>query len=66
MKSKKDLKIQIPKVDITTLHYSIFKYETVPMMKKKYKDKTRNELYIIYNRLWMDEKNKNPVNIVIS
>tara|TARA_B000000477_G_scaffold111563_1_gene105783 strand:+ start:263 stop:457 length:195 start_codon:yes stop_codon:yes gene_type:complete len=61
MKSKKDLKIIIPKVDIDSLHYSIFKYETIPMMKKQYKNKTNDELHIIYNKLWIIERNKNPV-----
>lgn len=61
MKSKKDLKITIPNVDIDNLHYSIFKYETIPMMKKQYKNKTNNELHIIYNKLWIIESNKNPV-----
>ena len=61
MKSKKDLKITIPNVDIDSLHYSIFKYETVHMMKNKYKNKTKDELHIIYNKLWIIERNKNPV-----
>lgn len=61
MKNKKDLKITIPNVDIDSLHYSIFKYETIPMMKKQYKNKTSNELHIIYNKLWSIESNKNPV-----
>ncbi len=61
MKSKKDLKITIPNVDIDRLHYSIFKYETVPMMKNQYKNKTNDELHIIYNKLWIIERNKNPV-----
>jgi hypothetical protein len=61
MKNKKDLKIIIPKVDINSLHYSIFKYETIPMMKKQYKNKTIDELRSIYNKLWIIESNKNPV-----
>lgn len=61
MKSKKDLKITIPNVDIDSLHYSIFKYETVPMLKNQYKNKTKDELHIIYNKLWIIERNKNPV-----
>lgn len=61
MKSKKDLKITIPNVDIDSLHYSIFKYETVPMMKQQYKNKTNDELRSIYNKLWIIESNKNPV-----
>jgi hypothetical protein len=61
MKSKKDLKITIPNVDIDSLHYSIFKYETVPMMKNQYKNKTNDELHIIYNKLWSIERNKNPI-----
>ena len=61
MKSKKDLKITIPKVDIDKLHYSIFKYETIPMMKKQHKNKTIDELRSIYNKLWIIESNKNPV-----
>jgi hypothetical protein len=61
MKNKKDLKIIIPKVDINSLHYSIFKYETIPMMKKQYKNKTIDELRNIYNKLWIIESNKKPV-----
>tara|TARA_Y100000389_G_scaffold183203_1_gene200451 strand:- start:427 stop:612 length:186 start_codon:yes stop_codon:yes gene_type:complete len=61
MKSKKDLKIIIPKVDIDSLHYSIFKYETISMMKEEYKNKTINELRTIYNKLWIIERNKTSI-----
>tara|TARA_B100000287_G_C20146105_1_gene588213 strand:+ start:164 stop:358 length:195 start_codon:yes stop_codon:yes gene_type:complete len=61
MKSKKNLKITIPKVDIDSLHYSIFRTETIPMMKKEYKNKTIGELRSIYNKLWIIESNKKPV-----
>jgi len=61
MKSKKDLKITIPKVNIDSLHYSIFKYDTIPMMNNVYKNKTNDELRSIYNKLWIIESNKNPV-----
>lgn len=61
MKNKKDLKIEIPNVDIDSLHYSIFKYETIPIMKKQYKNKTTDELRSIHNKLWIIESNKDPV-----
>tara|TARA_B100001996_G_C18153227_1_gene397620 strand:- start:161 stop:355 length:195 start_codon:yes stop_codon:yes gene_type:complete len=61
MKSKKDLKIIIPKVDIDSLHYSIFKTEIISMMKKQYKNETTDELRSIYNKLWIIESNKKPV-----
>lgn len=61
MKSKKDLKIIIPKVDIDSLHYSIFKTEIIAMMKKQYKNETTDELRSIYNKLWIIESNKKPV-----
>ena len=31
------------------------------MMKNQYKNKTNDELHIIYNKLWIIERNKNPV-----
>jgi len=32
---KKDLKITIPKVDVKSLHYSIFKFDTIPIKIKQ-------------------------------